>query len=104
VLDMRAHWHFKSVGRLRFLDDCFGDIQMSIRFSSHALLRLRQRFGMHIPELTREIERRMERQCPRLAPGQRLAIHGYVRLRKVRVILVGVEANTFVIVSAMWVD
>ena len=77
---------------------------MTVRFLPHALVRFQQRFAFHLPELMRVIDRWLAACPPELSLGQRKHIYGYVRLRKVRVVVEAVGANRLVVVSAMWMD
>lgn len=76
---------------------------MSIRFSKHAIVRLRQRFdGAVRDSLLRLLEVRLgANPFPRTA-GTEEVVEGMVGFRPVRVIVVAVGSRSFQIVTVMW--
>jgi len=79
---------------------------MTIRFSEHAKLRVRERFAE--PGAAEALERFIKSELTHLQfpqlPGNEIPITGTIWFRRVKVIVVSGFDRNFTVKTAMWVD
>ncbi len=75
---------------------------MSVRFTRHAIGRLKSRFGGLLKEITEVVERGIFECGATPAGSDRWAAEGLVRGRLVRAVYVEDSPGRFVIVTVMW--
>ena len=75
---------------------------MNIRFTKHALKRIRERFAFCIEELVKVIDHALSQNSWIYAEGQRKAIEGSVRGNRIRVIYQIGLLGQVTIVTVMW--
>lgn len=76
---------------------------MHVRFSAHAIQRLRQRFSGMVGELLPLIERALFEGVAQPDGPRHAKAEGMIRRRRARVILALDQAETVTVVTAMWV-
>lgn len=77
---------------------------MTVRFSSHAVHRLLERFGGAFRGLIEVVERGVFENGAEPAPLARWKVEGNIGFRAVRVVFAEVAPGDFVIVTAMWLS
>ena len=75
---------------------------MDVRFSRHAIQRLKERFTGVMSSVTSVIELGIREQYTNPAPSVRREIEGFVRGRPVRVVVAREATGVFKVVTAMW--
>ena len=75
---------------------------MDVRFSRHAIQRLKKRFAGAMSSVIRIIELGIDEQYAAISPTSSRAIEGIVHGRPVRVVVAGEPPGVVTIVTAMW--
>ena len=79
---------------------------MSVQFSKHAILRIKQRFSQPdaMKSLLRIVAERLENNPFPRSTGSKEVIEGIVQFRPVRVVVEALGARRFLVVTVMWTE